>query len=72
MPFSLTHSKFFNTRVNFRYLEGGVESGFNKVDPNAYIKRLFQVKGNKSLRIEQVCQIVLKLSINDIIIQRMY
>jgi len=37
-----------------QYLEGGVESGFNKVDHDAYTKRLFQVKGKKNVRVEQV------------------
>ena len=37
-----------------RYLEGGTESGFFHVDPTVYVKRLFQVKGKKRIRIEQV------------------
>ena len=38
----------------FRYLDGGTESGFFHVDPTVYVKRLFQVKGKKRIRIEQV------------------
>lgn len=38
----------------FRYMEGGIESGFVKVDRNAYTKRLLHVKGKRNIRIEQV------------------
>ncbi|XP_058457776.1 gelsolin-like [Malaya genurostris] len=38
-----------------RYLEGGVASGFKHVETNAAKpKRLFQIKGNKNIRVRQV------------------
>jgi hypothetical protein len=35
-------------------LEGGVESGFRHVDPDAYQPRLFQLKGKRNVRSTQV------------------
>lgn len=37
-----------------RYLPGGKASGFKHVDPNAFEKRLFQVKGSRNIRVKQV------------------
>lgn len=39
-----------------RYEDGGIESGFNHVDPDAYEPRLFQVKGKRNPRMVQVKQ----------------
>ena len=39
--------------MNPRYLEGGVDSGFKPIDDDEPIKRLFQVKGRKNIRVEQ-------------------
>ena len=36
------------------YNEGGVDSAFHNVDPNAYTPRLFQVKGKRNVRCTQV------------------
>nr|ANR02564.1 gelsolin [Peripatoides novaezealandiae] len=41
-------------RKGIKYLEGGVASGFKHVDPNAVIKRLFQVKGKRNVKARQV------------------
>lgn len=35
-------------------LEGGIESGFNKVKPEEYKPRLLHVKGSKNIRVSQV------------------
>jgi len=40
-----------------RYLEGGVQSGFNVVDRDAYVKRMFQCKGKHTVRVEQVSDV---------------
>ncbi|XP_015765697.1 PREDICTED: advillin-like [Acropora digitifera] len=37
-----------------RYLEGGIESGFKKVQRGVYEKRLFHVKGKRNVRVSQV------------------
>ncbi|XP_031553548.1 gelsolin, cytoplasmic-like [Actinia tenebrosa] len=37
-----------------RYLEGGIESGFRKVQRGVYEKRLFHVKGKRNVRVCQV------------------
>jgi hypothetical protein len=43
---------YFKTGI--RYLDGGVASGLKTVDPNAFEKRLFQIKGKKNIRVGQV------------------
>jgi len=37
-----------------QYLEGGIDSGFKKVDRDAYVKKLFHVKGKRNVRVQQV------------------
>ena len=36
-----------------RYLAGGVESGFRKVDRDAFEPRLLHVKGHRNIRVQQ-------------------
>jgi hypothetical protein len=48
-----------------QYLDGGVESGFNHVDPDAYEPRLFQVKGKRNVRVQQVEKTVNSLNDGD-------
>ena len=45
---------FFSLLMDIRYLEGGIESGFKKVDRDAYVKKLLHVKGKRNVRVQQV------------------
>lgn len=38
----------------YRYLSGGIESGFRKVERNVFEKRLLHVKGKRNVRVTQV------------------
>lgn len=40
--------------VGVKYLPGGVKSGFVHVDPESEEKRLFQVKGKRDIKVQQV------------------
>lgn len=44
----------FKSYGGLRYLAGGVESGFKKVDRDAYEKRLLHIKGKRNVRVAQV------------------
>lgn len=48
-----------------RYLPGGIQSGFTHVDPNAFEKRLFQVKGSKNIRVKQVTPSIASMNKGD-------
>ncbi|KAG5880800.1 hypothetical protein JTB14_030818 [Gonioctena quinquepunctata] len=48
-----------------RYLPGGVSSGFQHVDPNAFEKRLFQVKGSRNIRVKQVLPTIASMNNGD-------
>ncbi|KAJ8955341.1 hypothetical protein NQ318_003435 [Aromia moschata] len=48
-----------------RYLPGGVSSGFVHVDPNAFEKRLFQVKGSRNIRVKQVIPSIASMNNGD-------
>lgn len=41
-------------KEGIKYVKGGVKSGFNEVDLTKFEKRLFQVKGKRNVRVEQV------------------
>ena len=60
----LSYFKFFTC------LEGGIDSGFNKVKPEEYVPRLFQVSGNKgkSLVVRQVLMSCNSLNEGDVFI----
>lgn len=51
-----------------QYMDGGIESGFNHVDPSAYEPRLFQVKGKRSVRVQQVEKSFRSLNDGDVFI----
>ncbi|KAJ6226724.1 severin [Anaeramoeba flamelloides] len=37
-----------------RYLKGGIDSGFNHIEPEKYTARLFHIKGKKKIRVQEV------------------
>jgi len=39
-----------------RYLAGGVETGFRKVEKDKYEPRLLHVKGRRNIRVQQVME----------------
>jgi hypothetical protein len=41
-------------KKGIQYLDGGIESAFNHVDPNAYEPKLLQCKGKREVRVMQV------------------
>ena len=41
------------TLLSLRYLAGGVESGFKKVEKDKYEPRLLHVKGRRNIRVQQ-------------------
>eukprot|EP00954_Amorphochlora_amoebiformis_P005856 461303-Amorphochlora_amoeboformis.AAC.1 len=43
----------FKKSGGVRICNGGIDSGFNKVDPNAYEPRLFQCKGKRNVLVSQ-------------------
>lgn len=47
-------NKFMALFPNIRYLEGGIESGFRKVEKDVYDPRLFHLKGKRNVRVQQV------------------
>lgn len=48
-----------------RYAPGGVASGFHHVDPNAFEKRLFVVKGSRNIRVKQVTPTIASMNTGD-------
>jgi hypothetical protein len=44
----------FKPYGGLRYLAGGIDSGFKKVDRDAFEKRLLQIKGKRNVRVNQV------------------
>lgn len=51
-----------------RYLAGGIESGFRKVDREAFEKRLLHIKGRRRVRVAQVPLNVLSLNEGDVFV----
>lgn len=48
-----------------RYLPGGVVSGFHHVDPDAFVKRLFHVKGSRNIRVKEVVPTIASMNNGD-------
>jgi len=46
--------KYFEPTGGIRLLEGGIESGFNHVEPEKFEPRLLHLKGRKNIRVTQV------------------
>lgn len=55
-------------RKGITYLEGGIESGFRKVEKEKYVKRLLQVKGRRNVRVKQVKCSYTSLNTGDVFI----
>lgn len=49
---SALFSSYFKSGI--KYLDGGIESAFNHVNPDAYTPRLLQCKGKRDVRVMQV------------------
>lgn len=49
---SALFSSYFKSGI--QYLDGGIESAFNHVNPDAYVPRLLQCKGKRDVRVMQV------------------
>jgi gelsolin len=45
---------YFKSNGGVKLLEGGIESGFNHVQPETYKPRLLHLKGKKNIRVEEV------------------
>jgi gelsolin len=45
---------YFKDKGGIRILQGGIESGFNKVKPTEYKPRLLHIKGKRNVRVTQV------------------
>eukprot|EP00096_Caligus_rogercresseyi_P009674 TRINITY_DN331_c0_g1_i1.p1 TRINITY_DN331_c0_g1~~TRINITY_DN331_c0_g1_i1.p1 ORF type:complete len:714 (+),score=208.62 TRINITY_DN331_c0_g1_i1:189-2330(+) len=41
-------------KKGIRYLPGGIKSGFTHVDPEDVVKRLFQIKGKRNVRVNEI------------------
>uniref|UniRef100_A0A0K2UCV6 Gelsolin-like domain-containing protein n=1 Tax=Lepeophtheirus salmonis TaxID=72036 RepID=A0A0K2UCV6_LEPSM len=41
-------------KKGIRYLPGGIKSGFSHVDPEDVVKRLFQIKGKRNVRVAEI------------------
>jgi len=53
---------------NIQLLEGGIESGFNHVEPEKYKPRLLHVKGKKNVRVTQVPIAISSLNSGDVFV----
>ncbi|KAG7401082.1 hypothetical protein PHYBOEH_002965 [Phytophthora boehmeriae] len=54
--------------TGLQYLEGGVASGFNEVKRDEYTTTLYQIKGKRTVRVEQVPLKSSSLSVDDVFV----
>jgi gelsolin len=59
---------YFNALGGIRLLEGGMESGFNRVKPTEYRARLLHLKGKKNIRVSEVPRTMASLNEGDVFI----
>lgn len=59
---------YFKKTGGIQLLEGGIESGFNKVKPESYKPRLLHLKGRKNIRVEEVPIHLASLNSGDVFI----
>ena len=50
------------TGSGLTYLRGGVKSGFEHVDPDAVVKRLYQLKGKRNIRMMEVINLLVLIA----------
>lgn len=59
---------YFSSNGGIKLLEGGVESGFNKVKPTEYKPRLLHLKGRRNIRVKEVPLKIESLTCDDVFI----
>jgi len=59
---------YFEKNGGLQMLEGGVESGFNHVEPEKFRPRLLHLKGRKNIRVEEVDFSMASLNSGDVFI----
>jgi len=55
-------------KKGIKYLDGGVDSGFKKVERDKYVTKLMHVKGKKNIRVKQVPLDITSLNQGDVFI----
>lgn len=58
----------FKAMGGVRYLEGGIESGFNHVEPDKYEPRLLHIKGRRNVRAKQAALTFSSLNEGDVFV----
>eukprot|EP00499_Haloplacidia_sp_CaronLabIsolate_P008058 CAMPEP_0196782858 /NCGR_PEP_ID=MMETSP1104-20130614/12172_1 /TAXON_ID=33652 /ORGANISM="Cafeteria sp., Strain Caron Lab Isolate" /LENGTH=839 /DNA_ID=CAMNT_0042153103 /DNA_START=26 /DNA_END=2545 /DNA_ORIENTATION=+ len=59
---------YFKARGGVQYLEGGVDSAFNHVEPDKYEPRLLHLKGRRNVRATQVALSVSSMNQGDVFV----
>lgn len=59
---------YFTEIGGIQLLEGGIESGFNRVKPEEFSPRLLHLKGRKNIRVQQVTKELASLNSGDVFI----